>query len=252
VGKNQNSSKKPLAHVAIIMDGNGRWAKQKGLPRIQGHRAGVENLRKILDAVKELKIPYLTVYSFSTENWLRPKEEVKGLMKLLDLFLKKYTKDLIKSKVRLRVIGDYNKLPNLTVKHLEAVMDATKDFSENNLTLALNYSARHEVIGAIKRCYDEMDKESVESLDWNRLSSFLDTKDLPDPDLIIRTSGECRLSNFLLLQGAYAEIYFTPVLWPDFKKEHLEKAIEFYNARERRFGMTSEQINKETHNPVIS
>jgi len=245
VDKSQKANKKPLEHVAIIMDGNGRWAKQRNRPRIEGHRAGVQNLQRILKAIKQEKVPYLTVYSFSTENWLRPEDEISGLMKLLDFFLKKYTRDLVENGVRLRVIGDYKKLPRFVVEHLDRVIEKTKAFTDYNLTLALNYSSRHEIVSAIKRCVTKFKDKGVDSLDWNDLKQFLDTKELPDPDLIIRTSGESRLSNFMLLQAAYAEIYFTPILWPDFNEENLRDAIKFYYEKERRFGMTSEQINEQ-------
>ncbi len=231
-------------HVAIIMDGNGRWAKARGLPRLEGHRRGVETVRTVVDAARELGIRYLTLYAFSAENWRRPADEVSGLMGLLDFFLKRELNNLIKEKVRLRTIGRTDQLPANVQRELERVKEATKDFTEWNLVLALNYGAQAEAVDAA-RAYAEAvraGREDPVALTWEKYSHYLSTAGLPEPDLLIRTSGELRLSNFLMLQLAYAELVFTPVLWPDFGRADLVAAVEEYGRRERRFGATTEQI----------
>ncbi len=231
-------------HVAIIMDGNGRWAKQRGLPRLEGHRRGVETVRTVVDAARELGIRYLTLYAFSAENWKRPGDEVAGLMGLLDFFLKRELDNLIKEKVRLRTIGRTDALPANVRRELDRVKAATAGFTEWNLVLALNYGAQAEAAEAA-RAYAEAvqaGREDPAQAGWDRFRRYLDTADLPDPDLLIRTSGELRLSNFLMLQLAYAELVFTPTLWPDFGRADLAAAVEEYGRRERRFGLTTEQL----------
>lgn len=231
-------------HVAIIMDGNGRWAKQRGLPRLEGHRRGVETVRTVVDAARELGIRYLTLYAFSAENWRRPADEVSGLMGLLDFFLKRELNNLIKEKVRLHTIGRIDALPANVRRELERVKQATAHFTEWNLVLALNYSAQTEAADAA-RAYGEAvraGREDPADASWERFRRYFYTADLPDPELLIRTSGELRLSNFLMLQLAYAEMIFTPVLWPDFGREDLRAAIAEFGRRERRFGQTTEQV----------
>jgi undecaprenyl diphosphate synthase len=231
-------------HVAIIMDGNGRWAKQRGLPRLEGHRRGVETVRTVVDAAREIGIRYITLYAFSVENWKRPTEEVSGLMGLLDYFLKRELNNLIKEKVRLHTIGRTADLPANVQRELERVKDATKDFKDWNLVLALNYGAQTEAADAA-RAYAEAvqtGREKPEDASWARFRRYFYTADLPDPDLLIRTSGELRISNFLMLQLAYAELVFTPVLWPDFGKADLEAAVVEYGRRERRYGQITEQL----------
>lgn len=232
-------------HVAIIMDGNGRWAKKRGLPRIEGHRRGVETVRTIIDASRELGIKYLTLYAFSVENWKRPEDEVGGLMKLLEFFLDRETNTLIKNKVRLRTIGRTQGMPERVRVRLEKAIADTAHFTGHTLILALNYGARTEVLDAIAS-YNDANRDASGAVrppaNWEDFAKHLYTADIPDPDLVIRTSGETRVSNFLLMQAAYAEFIFTPVLWPDFSKETYRAAIEEFCKRERRFGMTGEQV----------
>ncbi|MBW8781031.1 MAG: isoprenyl transferase [Verrucomicrobia bacterium] len=231
-------------HVAIIMDGNGRWAKQRGLPRIEGHRRGVETVRSIITASRELGIRYITLYAFSVENWKRPQAEVGALMGLLEYFLKKELAGLVKDKVRLLTIGRTQDLPETVRIHLQKAVEATAGFTGHTLVLALNYGARTEVVDAA-RAYAAAVASGQASLNdssWESFSRHLYTAAIPDPDLVIRTSGEMRISNFLLLQAAYAEFVFTPVLWPDFTKEDLAAAVDVYARRERRFGQTSDQL----------
>jgi undecaprenyl diphosphate synthase len=231
-------------HVAIIMDGIGRWARERGLPRIEGHRQGVENVRRIVQVARDLGLPYLTLYAFSAENWRRPAEEVGALMHLLEIFLERYTQELVDNQVRLQVIGKPEELPARPRACLERALERTAHFPDRTLVLALNYGSRQETLDAV-RAYAEATRagrENPAELDWPRFSRYLSTAALPDPDLIIRTSGESRLSNFLLLQAAYAEMYFTPVYWPEFSRAHLVEAIEAYKLRERRYGQTGEQV----------
>lgn len=232
------------AHVAIIMDGNGRWAKQRGLPRIEGHRRGVETVRTVIDAAKELGISHLTLYAFSVENWKRPQDEVGALMSLLEYFLKRETATLVKNQIRLVAIGRTQDLPEIVRRQLEAAIAATSHFSEHTLALALNYGSRTEVVDAARAYAAAVASGEIQSDDcsWESFARHLYTADLPDPDLVIRTSGEFRVSNFLLLQAAYSEFVFTPVLWPDFSKADLLAALDTYSKRERRFGQTSEQL----------
>ncbi len=234
-------------HVGIIMDGNGRWAKRRGKPRLHGHRNGVINVRRVLEEAKVLGVPYVTLFAFSVENWSRPPLEVRGLMALLREFLRRETRNMVKDGIRLRVIGDFGGLPPKVQAMLTESIEATKHNDERHLSLALNYGSRAETIEAVKKYVKlaQSGEANPDELDWETFSDLLYTADLPDPDLIIRTSGENRLSNFLLLQGAYAEIYMTPVLWPEFDEREFRKAVESYGQRERRFGKTGEQVRSE-------
>jgi undecaprenyl diphosphate synthase len=231
-------------HIAIIMDGNGRWARQRGLARAEGHAKGGENLLRIIEAVGDLGIEFLTVYAFSVENWRRPAEEIGALMHLLEKYLTQYTETLIEKQIRLRVIGDISALPAQTRQSLEIAIRDTANFTNQTLVLALNYGARAEVLRAARELAAEAaaGRLDPEKLSWETFAAHLDTDGIPDPDLVIRTSGETRLSNFLLLQAAYAEWYFTPVLWPDFDAACLAEAVNAFANRERRFGMTGEQL----------
>lgn len=231
-------------HVAIIMDGNGRWAKKQGQMRLYGHNFGVESIRETLKAARELKVKYLTLYAFSTENWSRPKEEVDGLMDLLVRSLSNEIKELSDSGVRLITIGDLDGMPESCQNELKEAMETTKENSDLTLILALNYSARWEIVNALKKIVQATEQGSLESakIDADLISDNLTTKGIPDPELLIRTSGEHRVSNFLLWQIAYTEFHFTEVLWPDFRKEDFYKAVLDYQSRERRFGMVSEQL----------
>ncbi|MCC5834562.1 MAG: isoprenyl transferase [Opitutales bacterium] len=231
-------------HVAIIMDGNGRWAQRRGLARIEGHEAGVENVKRIVEAAREQDLRYLTLYAFSVENWKRPTTEVNALMQLLDQFLSSQSEEMIQKEIRLRVIGQLGKLPGRIRNKIQKTIDATAHFDRWNLTLALNYGSRTEILDAVKAYAQEIAKgrEKPRQLDWEQFSQYLYTTDLPDPDLVIRTSGEHRVSNFLLLQSAYAEYYFADECWPDFGKEAFAEALKAYACRQRRFGLTGEQI----------
>jgi len=221
-------------HVAIIMDGNGRWAKQRGLPRLAGHRAGTENLRAIIRASAEFGIQYLTLYAFSTENWSRPRAEIDGLMHILSDVIDREMGELHKEGARLVHIGHLDGLSNVLQNKVRQAIEMTKDNQRITIVLAFNYGGRDEIITGIKQMLvDGVDPEIV---DADLVSQYMFTKDLPDPDLVIRTSGEQRTSNFLTWQTVYSEWYFSPVYWPDFDKEELRKAIEDYNKRNRRFG----------------
>ncbi len=232
-------------HIAIIMDGNGRWAKQKGKLRVFGHEHGARTVKEIVKACGSLGVKNLTLYTFSTENWNRPKLEVETLMRLLVSSLKKEVKTLLKNNIKLKAIGSINNLPSLAQKELLEVMEKTKDNSGMTLTLALSYGSREELKNAVVQISTKVKNNiiSPDSIDESIINNHLYTHDLPDVDLLIRTSGEHRISNFLLWQIAYAELYFTDTLWPDFTKEHLCEAIVNYQNRERRFGKTSEQLN---------
>lgn len=226
------------------MDGNGRWAKLRHLPRIEGHRRGVETVRTATYAARDLGIRQLTLYAFSAENWKRPAEEVGALMGLLEHYLKKELETFVRDRVRLRAIGRLDELPPGVRKLLEHTMEETKGFTDYTLALALNYGSRNEVVDAA-RAYAAAVAAGAEKLNdssWTTFRRYLYTADMPDPDLVIRTSGEMRISNFLLMQAAYAEFAFVPVLWPDFTKAHLAAALEEYARRERRYGLTSEQL----------
>lgn len=231
-------------HIAIIMDGNGRWAKEKGEDRLFGHFHGVESVRNIVEGCAELGIEYLTLYAFSTENWDRPEYEVVGLMELLVSTIRKEVESLDKNNIRLHVIGDMNMLPDYARNEMNEALEITKDNTGLNLIMALSYSGRWELLNAVKNIANEVKtgRLSVEEIDENTLQHYLCTSNFPDPELMIRTSGEFRISNFLLYQLAYAELYFTHVRWPDFRKENLYEAIIDYQGRERRFGKTSEQL----------
>jgi undecaprenyl diphosphate synthase len=231
-------------HVAIIMDGNGRWAKQRGLPRIEGHRRGVETVRATTFAARDLGVKVLTLYAFSVENWRRPQDEVGALMGLLEYYLKKELETFVRDRVRLRTIGRTEEMPASVQQLLRTTMEETRHFNDYTLVLALNYGARTEVVDAARAYATAVaaGKEKLNDSSWETFSRYLSTADLPDPDLVIRTSGEMRVSNFLLLQAAYAEFVFTPVLWPDFTKADLAAAIAEFAKRERRFGLTSEQL----------
>ena len=232
-------------HIAIIMDGNGRWAKQKGLLRAIGHENGTKAVREVVESCAELGVENLTLYAFSTENWNRPKLEVQTLMRLLVSSLKKEIKTLQKNNIKLSAIGNLTSLPSKVYKELMEVIDKTKENNRMSLTLALSYSSREELINAIKEISLNVKNNiiSLEKIDESIINEHLYTRNLPDVDLLIRTSGEQRISNFLLWQIAYAELYFTSILWPDFTKQHLYEAIIEYQKRERRFGKTSEQLN---------
>lgn len=230
-------------HVAIILDGNGRWAKNKGLPRNMGHKAGAKNVETIARAAGEMGIKYLTFYAFSTENWNRPDSEVEALMKLLENYLQNCIKTADKNNLQVRIIGD---ITRLTPEFQQKIKDLEEKSSQNdglNLTIAINYGSRDEMIRAMKKMTADHDagKLALEDISESVFSSYLDTAELPDPDLLIRTSGEQRLSNYLLWQLAYSEFYFTQVPWPDFTKEELEKAVLAYNKRDRRFGGLKEE-----------
>jgi undecaprenyl diphosphate synthase len=234
-------------HIAIIMDGNGRWAKEQGQDRLFGHFHGVESVRNIVEGCAELGIEYLTLYAFSTENWDRPEYEVAGLMELLVSTIRNEVESLNKNNIRLHVIGDMNMLPEYAKKELNEALEITKANSGLNLIMALSYSGRWELLNAVKSIANEVKngRLNIEDLDQHTLQQHLCTRGFPDPELMIRTSGEYRISNFLLYQLAYAELYFTQVRWPDFRKENLYEAIVDYQARERRFGKTGEQVSNQ-------
>lgn len=230
-------------HVAIILDGNGRWAKSKGMPRNYGHTVGAKNVETVCRAADELGIKYLTLYAFSTENWNRPQNEVDALMKLLESYLKTCIKTADKNNMRVRVIGEISRLSEAFQQRIQQLEEASASNTGLNLTIAINYGSRDEMLRAIRRIVSDAQdgRIAAEDIDESMFASYLDTKELPDPDLLIRTSGEQRLSNYLLWQLAYSEFYFTDVPWPDFHKKELELAIEAYNKRDRRFGgLTSE------------
>ncbi|MBG6186344.1 isoprenyl transferase [Flavobacterium sp. CAN_S2] len=231
-------------HLAIIMDGNGRWAKQQGLLRALGHESGTKSVKVIIEASAKLGIEFLTLYAFSTENWNRPKLEVETLMKVLINSLKKELTTLQKNNIKLNAIGNLEKLPKSAQKELLDVIDKTKDNTQMTLTLALSYGSREELVSAVKNICSKVKNNiiSIDSIDDSIINEHLYTQNLPDVDLLIRTSGEHRISNFLLWQIAYSELYFTDILWPDFKEQDLYEAIISYQKRERRFGKTSEQI----------
>lgn len=243
--KDQIDTTKLPKHLAIIMDGNGRWARQKGMVRIFGHENGTKSVREIVEASAELGINFLTLYAFSTENWKRPKLEVQTLMKLLVTSLKDEIKTLQENNIKLLAIGCLEDLPKKAHKELLEVIEKTKDNTRMTLTLALSYGAREELINVITELTNKVKNNiiSIENIDESIINKHLYTRKLPDVDLLIRTSGEQRISNFLLWQIAYAELYFTDILWPDFKKHDLYEALINYQNRERRFGKTSEQLS---------
>ena len=233
-------------HIAVIMDGNGRWAKQRGKLRIFGHRNGVKAVKETIEAAAKVGVEYITLYAFSTENWNRPQKEVDALMELLVDTINKETKTLNKNNIRLLAIGDRDRLPGNCKDKLEEAIRDTSTNTHMTLILALNYSAKWEIINAVKAIATAVKNgaEDVSSIDNELISSHLSTAGIPDPELMVRTSGEHRISNFLLWQLAYAELYFTPVMWPDFKASDFYDAILSYQRRERRFGKTSEQLSE--------
>ncbi len=235
-------------HIAIIMDGNGRWAQEKGQDRLYGHFHGVESVRNIVEGSAELGINYLTLYAFSTENWDRPQREVEGLMSLLVDTIRKEVPTLNKNNIRLHVIGDMNMLPQFARTELLESLEMTSHNTGLNLVMALSYSSRWELVNAVKNIGVDVKAGKIDpaAINQDTLQQYLSTSQFPDPELMIRTSGEYRISNFLLYQLAYAELYFTDTRWPDFRKENLYEAIIDFQARERRFGKTGQQIQEET------
>ena len=242
---NRSHLKNVPRHIAIIMDGNGRWAKERGLPRIAGHREGINSVREITRICGEIGVKYLTLFTFSTENWNRPKREVKALMTLLLSTIKKETKELHKNNVKFSIIGDISILPERTEKGIKEGIELTSNNSGLNLILALNYGSRQEILSAVNNIISDINKKDIEinSIDEHIFSSYLHTNNCPDPDLLIRTSGELRISNFLLWQSAYTEMYLTDTYWPSFRENELFQAILDFQNRERRFGKTSEQLD---------
>lgn len=236
-------------HIAIIMDGNGRWAKKRGLPRVTGHRRGVETVREIVETCAEIGVKYLTLYTFSTENWKRPKDEVSTLMRLLLKSLKDRLDELDKNDIKLTCIGNIESLPTVVQRQLFEDIERTKNNKRMTLNLALSYSGRWELLEAVKNIFKDVSagKLSADSITEECISDHLTTKNMPDPELLIRTSGEFRVSNFLLWQIAYSEFVILDVYWPDFSRKHLYDAIKQYQKRERRFGKVSEQI----HNSIL-
>lgn len=243
--KSQINTSEIPGHIAIIMDGNGRWAKEHGKPRIFGHKNGVLSVRSVVEGAGEIGLKYLTLYAFSTENWKRPKVEVAALMQLLVATISNEVAALNKNNVRLLTIGDLKSLPGNCEKELKKAMDKTKNNTGLSLVLALSYSSKSEIVNAVKKIAKEVSENKIDVKDItdNMFNNYLDTSLIQDPELLIRTSGEHRLSNFLLWQIAYSELYFSDKLWPDFTKEDLFKAVVDYQSRERRFGMTSEQLS---------
>ncbi|MGB9613145.1 MAG: isoprenyl transferase [Candidatus Margulisiibacteriota bacterium] len=227
-------------HIAIIMDGNGRWASQRGLPRVAGHREGAESLREVLKTCAQLGVKYLTVYAFSTENWQRPQEEVDFLMNLLSQTIDREINELIKEEVRVQFLGRLEKLPGSLQQKMKEAMAKTKENDRITLNVMVNYGSRAEIADAVKKMVRDQLKE--EEISEQRISDYLYTKGIPDPDLLIRTANEMRISNFLLWQIAYTELYVTPTLWPDFRREQLLEAIANYQGRIRKFGKTEEQL----------
>jgi len=221
-------------HVAIIMDGNGRWAKERGLPRLEGHRAGTENIRRIIETFAKYQVKYLTLYAFSTENWKRPQGEVKGLMQILSRVIKRETKALHKEGIKLCHLGRLERLSEKLQQQVQYAIELTKNNTKMTLCIAFDYSSRAEILDAMKRIIGE--GITPDRVDENLFSRYLYSEGLPDPDLIIRTGGETRLSNFLLWQSAYSEFYFTPIPWPEFDEEEIKKALLAYSKRERTFG----------------
>lgn len=233
-------------HIAIIMDGNGRWAQNHSLGRIAGHRKGTESVRSIVEACRRIGISYLTLYAFSSENWSRPEKEVEALMALLERYLKSELETMTKNNIRLLAIGETGELPSRVKAVLDETIAKTAGNAAMTLILALNYGSHDEILQAVRKIADDAKRGVIESpaITEERFADYLHTKGIPDPDLLIRTSGEYRLSNFLLWQMAYTEFYFTETLWPDFREEHLFEAILEYQKRERRFGLTSDQLQK--------
>lgn len=238
-------------HIAVIMDGNGRWAQQRSLPRVAGHKEGVESVRAVVRGCREIGIPVLTLYAFSRENWNRPKWEVKALMQLLSRYLKSEIKELKENGIALRIIGAMEQLPERLQDQLKKAMEHTRENRGMVLNVALSYSGRAEILMAVRQVAESVLNGSLtlDTISETAFEGFLYTRGLPDPDLLIRTSGEYRLSDFLIYQAAYSEIYVTPVLWPDFRKKHLLQAIQEFQKRERRFGLTGEQVRQKNSHP---
>lgn len=248
MSRNHNIDPKRLPrHVAIIMDGNGRWARTRGLDRSEGHVEGVNTVRKITEAASEIGIKYLTLYTFSTENWNRPQEEVDALMNLIVIAIERETADLIKNNVRLTMIGDFGRMPDFARRRLSKCMDDTAQCTGLTLVLALSYSSRWEITEAMRNIAAKVQAGSLDPDDItdDTISRNLSTADMPDPDLLIRTGGDFRVSNFLLWQIAYSEIYVTSTYWPDFTKDDFLDALEQFQSRERRFGLTSDQVQQQ-------
>lgn len=248
MSRNHNIDPKRLPrHVAIIMDGNGRWARARGLDRSEGHVEGVNTVRKITEAASEIGIKYLTLYTFSTENWNRPQEEVDALMNLIVIAIERETADLIKNNVRLTMIGDFGRMPDFARRRLSKCMDDTAHCTGLTLVLALSYSSRWEITEAVRNIAAKVQAGSLdpEDITDDTISRNLSTADIPDPDLLIRTGGDFRVSNFLLWQIAYSEIYVTSTYWPDFTKDDFLDALEQFQSRERRFGLTSDQVQQQ-------
>ncbi len=248
VMENSLDMEKLPRHVAMIMDGNGRWAKRQNKPRLFGHRAGAESVQDIVAACSEIGISYLTLYAFSSENWKRPEEEVSGLMSILQRYLESELRKMVQNDIRLRAIGDHSRLPKRVRETLYSVIEETANNSSLTLTIALSYGGREELVRAMRKqaqrcCAGELDPLAISEESFAR---ELDTAGIPDPDLMIRTGGEARLSNFLLWQLSYAEIYFTDIMWPDFRKEAFLQALADYQNRERRFGRTGDQLKQES------
>lgn len=233
-------------HIAIIMDGNGRWARNHSLGRIAGHRKGTESVRSVVEACRKIGVPFLTLYAFSSENWSRPEKEVEALMGLLERYLKSELETMTKNNIRLLAIGETGALPFRVKAVLDETIAKTAGNTAMTLILALNYGSHDEILQAVRKIADDVRQGIIEppAITEERFADYLHTKGIPDPDLLIRTSGEYRLSNFLLWQSAYAEFYFTETLWPDFREENLVEAILEYQKRERRFGLTSDQLPK--------
>ena len=245
---NEIKEKRIPNHVALIMDGNGRWAKKRGLPRTEGHKEGANRVRDVIDACIDLKIPYVSFFAFSTENWQRPQEEVNVLMDILSQALDKYTTEAIKKQIKLIVLGDASRLPKHVRDRLLKVQEKTRNFNRLTVILALNYSGRWDILEGVKNFALHIKKNpdfSLETLNEQVFRSFMPGGNIPDPDLLIRTSGELRISNFYLWQLAYTELYFTPVFWPEFSREEFLKALADWQRRERRFGKISEQITSD-------
>lgn len=259
MGKNQRSSDNIIQtelkksgqiprHIAIIMDGNGRWARKRGLPRVAGHKRGIESVRDIVEACAQIGVEYLTLYTFSTENWKRPKDEVSTLMRLVLKSLQIETGELNKNNVRLTSIGDRKSLPTEVQNQLDEAIKTTQQNTGLTLNLALSYSGRWEILEAAKELARQVkeNKARIEDINEELFGRYLNTSQMPDPDLLIRSGGEFRISNFLLWQAAYSELYITNTLWPEFKRKHLYEAIKDFQKRERRFGLVSDQIKKNT------
>lgn len=246
--KDQIDKEKLPKHIAIIMDGNGRWAQKNSLPRILGHKKGVEKAKEIIEATLDLEIPYLSLFAFSIENWNRPKQEVINLFNLLSESIDNYLSDFLNNGIKLVVIGDLSLLDEKLRKKIHEAIEKTKNNNKLNLCVALSYSGRWDILQMVKKisALVKEEKLSIDNINYDTIKSYLTTSEIPDPDLLIRTSGELRISNFYLYQLAYTEIYVTNVLWPDFNKNEFYKCIIDFQKRERRFGLTSEQIKNES------